>query len=203
MGVASLVMSSEFEVPVSEAAKTLGNAGAAGEVASIVRGKVVGADTNPPIACVDDTVHTPSTRLSNPHDPVVAVATKVQLDVLLPDVAVTTTVAPTCNPPTEISGLVSFVKLSVDEIPRSDALTRSGALVAGTPTVVALVALIEVSVPVLLLPVTASRRYCPIMSTVGLNDVEFAPEIAVQPLGRTSVPEIFKSTVDCCEHKSH
>jgi hypothetical protein len=196
-------MSSEFDEPVSDAAKRFGNAGAAGGVASIVSGKVVGADTTPPIACVDDTVHTPSARLSNLHDPVVAVATKVQLDVLLPDVAVTTTAAPTCNPPTEISGLVSFVRLSVDEIPRSDAATRSGALVAGTPTVVALVALIDVAVPVLLLPVTASRRYCPIMSTVGLNDVEFAPEIALHPFGMTSVPATFKSAVNCCVHKSH
>jgi hypothetical protein len=49
-GVASLVMSSEFDEPVSDAAKRFGNAGAAGGVASIVSGKVVGADTTPPIA---------------------------------------------------------------------------------------------------------------------------------------------------------
>jgi hypothetical protein len=43
-------MSSEFDEPVSDAAKRFGNAGAAGGVASIVSGKVVGADTTPPIA---------------------------------------------------------------------------------------------------------------------------------------------------------
>jgi hypothetical protein len=121
---------------------------------------------------------------------------KVQVEVLPLEVAVTTTVAPTCRPPTAISGVISFVKLSVDETPKSDEFTKSGADVAGAPIVVAPVALIDVSVPVLLLPVTARRRYSPIKATVGVKEMELAPVIAVHPLGTTSVPGILRSSTD-------
>ena len=93
--------------------------------------------------------------------------------------------------------------LSVDELPRSELLTRSGVVVLGAPTVVALVALMDVIVPVLFAPVTASRRCCPIRSIPGVNVVEFAPVMTVHPTGTDSAPVTLMSLLNCCAQDNH
>jgi hypothetical protein len=196
-------MSSELEDPVSDDATRFGVAGAAGEVESTVTVIDETADVAPLIVWVDDTIHAPSISPPKVHPPEEDVATNVQVFVTPSRTAVTTTVAPICNPPIEISGDVSLVRLSVDDIPRSELLTRSGVAVLGAPTVVALVAPIDVTVPVLFAPVTASRMYCPIRSIPGVNVVEFAPVMTAHPAGTDSAPETFMSLLNCCAQDNH
>ena len=61
------------------------------------------------------------------HEPVVVVAVKIQVTAV-PDagVAVKVTVAPTVRPPILIVGVLSFVILSVLEVPVSEAESRVG-----------------------------------------------------------------------------
>ena len=68
------------------------------------------------------------------HVPVVLVATKLQVTAV-PDagVAVNVTVAPEVKPPIFMSGVLSFVILSVLEIPVSEAVARVGVPVAASP----------------------------------------------------------------------
>ena len=67
--------------------------------------------------------------VENVHDPEVVVGTKVQVTAV-PEagVAVKVTVAPTVKPPIFIVGVLSFVNLSLFEVPESEAESRVGAL---------------------------------------------------------------------------
>jgi hypothetical protein len=71
--------------------------------------------------------YVPSAIVGNVHEPVVAVATKVHVTEG-PDagLAVNVIVAPEVNPPIFMVGVLSFVILSVLEVPVSDAVASVG-----------------------------------------------------------------------------
>jgi hypothetical protein len=75
---------------------------------------------------VPDTDHVPSVRAGRSHD-VAVPTTYVQVLVVVPFVAVNVTVSPAEPPATESAGVVSDVASSVDDVPVSDAATRSTA----------------------------------------------------------------------------
>lgn len=103
------------------------------------------AESPPAEVCFETTDHTPS--LSVPRSQLVTVgeATNVQVTLVAPDFdAVTVTVFPDVAPVTVISGVLSFVMLSVDELPLSDAAAKSG--VDGTATADTVAVIVEVTV---------------------------------------------------------
>jgi hypothetical protein len=77
------------------------------------------------------TEYVPFTSVGNVQDPVPPVAVNVQVTAVPEDgVAVKVITAPVVKPVKEISGVSSFVLLSVLEDPRSEADTKSGVPVA-------------------------------------------------------------------------
>jgi hypothetical protein len=112
----------------------------------------------------------------NGQDPVVAVAVNVHTTAVPEDgVAVKVITAPIVKPDNEISGVLSFVVLSVLEEPRSDPDTKSGVPVAANVTVT------EFAETADKFPAasTAYRRYVPGVSPVAARFVDvFAVVIA-------------------------
>ena len=104
-----------------------------GRVASITTldKAVEAAVVVPPNVCLATIEYVPSLNVGNVHEPVVVVATKVQVTAG-PDagVAVNVIVAPTVRPPIFMVGVLSLVILSVLEVPVSDAVARVGVPVA-------------------------------------------------------------------------
>ena len=131
-GVVSDVASSVDEVPVSEAGRRSAAPGAAGAVASTARLVVpVVAPVFPAASVTDaDRVHVPSVnagRSQAVEEPTVY----VQVFVVEPFVADIVTWSPLESPGTETAGVVSLVRLSVEDDPVSEAASTSGVPGAG------------------------------------------------------------------------
>jgi hypothetical protein len=128
VGVVSEVMLSVDDVPESDDAARSGPDDATGPVPSMVTFiPVLAADVLPAgSVSVPDTDHVPSVSAGRSHD-VAEPMTYVHNLVVEPFVAVTVAVSPVEPPGTENAGVVSFVRLSVDDEPESDAASRSGA----------------------------------------------------------------------------
>ena len=94
---------------------------------------VDGAVVVPPNVCVAVIEYVPSSIVPNVQDPVVPLATNVQVTAV-PDagVAVSVTVAPDVNPPILIVGVLSLVILSVLKVPVSEVESRVGVPVAAS-----------------------------------------------------------------------
>ena len=139
VGVVSEVMLSEFDVPKSDAEARSGAPGAVGAVVSTLTLRLVdAADVCPEAVCVAETAQVPSLKVPRSHPPVVPDAVKVQVTGVDPDfVAVTVTEAPEMSPVRSIRGVESDVRLSLEELPKSEDVARSGAPVADIPTAVA------------------------------------------------------------------
>jgi hypothetical protein len=86
--------------------------------------------------CVAATEYVPFTSVGNVQDPVAPVAVNVHVTAVpVAGVAVKVITAPVVKPDNEISGVSSFVVLSVLEEPRSEEETKSGVPVAANVTV--------------------------------------------------------------------
>jgi hypothetical protein len=130
VGVLSLVMSSLFEDPKSEAACKSGAAGAGIGVALIttLASAAESAESTPFIVCFTFTEYVPLSIEAKVQVSDIAVAVNTQVTgVPVAGVAVTVTVAPTVNPAKVKVGVASAVALSIDDAPVSEAVMRSGA----------------------------------------------------------------------------
>ena len=118
------------ESPVSDAASRSGRPGAVGGVVSSVSGSVGLVLEVLPAASVSVpvTFHVPGLSVGRVHE-VAEPTTNEQVSVVLPFVALIVAVSPAV-PASENDGVVSFVMLSVGELPVSEAVVRSG-LAAG------------------------------------------------------------------------
>lgn len=129
VGVVSLVLLSVVEDPVSDAVARSTDVGTDGADVSTTIDNVDDADDAPPVGCVSvaEIVHVPSASVPRLHP--VAGITYVHVTFAEPAlVAVTVIVSPVVYVPgTSINGVLSLVKLSVVDVPRSDAEARSGA----------------------------------------------------------------------------
>jgi hypothetical protein len=127
-GVLSEVMLSVADTPKSEASVKSGIAGAVGATVSIVRLKAaLGAEVLPAASVrVAVTLHTPSDNNGRSQLDIDADATNEHVTVTPSFVALTSTVSPTARPVKLISGVLSEVMLSVEELPVSDAASRFG-----------------------------------------------------------------------------
>jgi hypothetical protein len=126
VGVVSLVLLSESDDPVSDAANKSRPVGAAGAVPSIVMGNAVDDGEMLPAGSVsvDEMFHVPSVSVGSVQfvaDPI----TYVHDTVVVPLVAEMVMVSPFAPPDALIVGVVSFVLLSVSDDPVSDAANKS------------------------------------------------------------------------------
>jgi hypothetical protein len=139
VGVVSVVTLSVFDVPKSDAEARSGAPGAVGAVVSTLTLRLVdAADVCPEAVCAAEIAQVPSLNVPRSHPPVVPDAVKVQVTGVDPDfVAVTVTEAPEMRPVRSIRGVESDVRLSLVDVPESDAVARSGVPGAGNPTAVA------------------------------------------------------------------
>jgi len=138
VGVLSEVMLSVSDVPaLSEAVARSGVEGVAIVVLLITNPVSVAAlEVTLLKVCVAATEYVPLASVVNGQDPVVAVAVNEHTTAVPEDgVAVKVMTAPTVKPDNEISGVSSFVVLSVLEEPRSEEDTKSGVPVAANVTV--------------------------------------------------------------------
>jgi hypothetical protein len=138
VGVLSEVMLSVSDVPaLSEAVARSGVEGVAIVVLLITNPVSVAAlEVTLLKVCVAATEYVPLASVVNEQDPVVSVAVNVHTTAVPEDgVAVKVMTAPTVKPESEISGVSSFVVLSVLEEPRSEEDTKSGVPVAASVTV--------------------------------------------------------------------
>jgi hypothetical protein len=138
VGVLSEVMLSVSDVPaLSEAVARSGVEGVAIVVLLITNPVSVAAlEVTLLKVCVAATEYVPLASVVNEQDPVVSVAVNVHTTAVPEDgVAVKVMTAPTVKPESEISGVSSFVVLSVLEEPRSEEDTKSGVPVAANVTV--------------------------------------------------------------------
>ena len=138
VGVLSEVMLSVSDVPaLSEAVARSGVEGVAIVVLLITNPVSVAAlEVTLLKVCVAATEYVPLASVVNGQDPVVSVAVNVHTTAVPEDgVAVKVMTAPTVKPESEISGVSSFVVLSVLEEPRSEEDTKSGVPVAANVTV--------------------------------------------------------------------
>jgi hypothetical protein len=136
-GVLSEVTLSVAELPESDVASRSGVEGVAIVVLLITNPVSVAAlEVTLLNVCVAATEYVPLASVVNGQDPVVAVAVNVHTTAVPEDgVAVKVITAPIVKPVIEISGVSSFVVLSVLEEPRSDPATKSGAPGAANVTV--------------------------------------------------------------------
>ncbi len=128
VGVASLVLLSVFDAPVSDDANRSTPVGADDGVVSIVSGNdPVDGPVFPAASVTEaDTVHVPSDNVGN--EQLVATPTVyVHVTVEVPFVADTVTSSPVRAPGIEISGVESLVMLSELDAPLSDVANKSGA----------------------------------------------------------------------------
>ena len=131
-------MLSVADTPESEASVKSGAAGAVGATVLTVRLKAaLGTEVLPATSVrVAVTLHTPSDNNGKSQLDTDADATKEHVTVTPSFVALTKTVSPTAKPVKLISGVLSEVMLSVEELPVSDATSRFGAESAETePTI--------------------------------------------------------------------
>ena len=127
VGVVSLVMLSVDDVPVSLAAARSGVPAVPATVSTVIDRPALTADVLPAGSVnVEVTVHAPSLSVGRSHE-VADPITYVHVSVDDPFVAETVTVSPEVPPAPEIAGVLSFVLLSVDDVPESLAVSRSGA----------------------------------------------------------------------------
>ena len=139
VGVLSEVMLSVSDVPaLSEAVARSGVEGVA--TVDLLTTSPVSAgealEVMPLNVCVAATEYVSLASAGKMQDPVDPVAVKVHVTaVLVDEVAVTVMTAPTVKPVSEISGVSSFVVLSVLEEPRSEEDAKSGVPVAANVTV--------------------------------------------------------------------
>ena len=136
-GVLSEVMLSVAELPESDVVSRSGVEGVAIVVLLITNPVSVAAlEVTLLKVCVAATEYVPLASVVNGQDPVVAVAVNEHTTAVPEDgVAVKVMTAPTVKPESEISGVSSFVVLSVLEEPRSEEDTKSGVPVAANVTV--------------------------------------------------------------------
>lgn len=130
LGVVSLVTLSVFDAPLSEPVKRSGADGADGADVSIATGSA-GPDVDvlpAGSATVADTFHSPSAIAGRSQLFTDGDFTYVHVRLVLPALlAVIVTVLPSGTDPADIAGVLSLVRLSVADVPRSDADRRSGA----------------------------------------------------------------------------
>ena len=128
VGVVSVVLLSVLEFPVSDEAARSGAPGADGAVVSTTTlVAALAAETFPYVSVVvAEMLHVPAVSAGRSHE--VSGSTYVQVFVVPPLVAETVMVSPTFPPAAETVGVVSFVMLSVGELPVSDAAARAGAV---------------------------------------------------------------------------
>jgi hypothetical protein len=140
-GVVSDVRLSVDEAPVSDATINLGTPGVEGVVASIdIDNAALAGDTLPAGSVTTEEMdHTPSLKVGRSQLLTEGDTTYVH-DTVVPSafVAVTVTEFPSGTVPADIDGVVSDVRLSVDEAPVSEASSKSG-----TPGVEADVAIVN------------------------------------------------------------
>jgi hypothetical protein len=137
-GVLSEVMLSVAELPESDVESRSGVDGVATVVVLITKpvSAVEALEVTLLKVCVAVTEYVPLASVVNGQDPFVEVAVNVHTTAVPEDgVAVKVMTAPTVKPDNEISGVLSFVVLSVLEEPRSDPDTKSGVPVAANVTV--------------------------------------------------------------------
>jgi hypothetical protein len=126
VGVVSLVLLSELDAPVSDAANKSRPVGADGAVPSTVMGNAVDDGETLPAGSVnvDEMFHVPSVSVGSVQF-VAEPITYVHDTVVVPFVAEMVMVSPLVPPLALKVGVVSLVLLSVEEFPVSDAVTRS------------------------------------------------------------------------------
>ena len=129
-GVMSDVVLSVDDPPSSELSSRSGFNGLLGGVVSITI--VSGEEFPDALFCVSTRlvvmVHEPSVKVSKSQLETLAEARYVQVTTVGPLLAVTVTVSPSVTPVERTSGVVSFVMLSVDELPVSDDVIKLGVL---------------------------------------------------------------------------
>ena len=139
VGVVSVVTLSDVEVPVSDDVARSGAPGVLGAAESTFKSRLAeAAEVCPDTVCVAEIAHVPSLKVPSSHPPVVPDAVNVHVTDDEPAlVAVTVTDAPAVSPVRSICGVLSEVRLSLEDVPESDDVARSGVPVAGIPTAVA------------------------------------------------------------------